>query len=115
MLRAPPSPGEVATRMQPSGQAWAQVEQPVQRSSNQTRLVRARAGMGRTSSGYCTVKGGRAMCLSVTNIPFRMPAPYMDAPSAAGGLVPSAQHSHGGGYGEAFHKVRLILAGEGVE
>ena len=41
--------------MQPSGQAWAQVEQPVQRSSNQRRFVRALTGTGRCSSGNCVV------------------------------------------------------------
>ena len=51
--------GDVWTRMQPSGQAWAQVEQPVQRSSNQRRFVRASTGIGRISSGYWVVKGRR--------------------------------------------------------
>ena len=39
------------------GQACAQVEQPVQRSSNHTRLVRARTGTRRCSSGNWMVTG----------------------------------------------------------
>ena len=55
--------------MQPSGQAWAQVLQPVQRSSNHRRLVRARAGKGRTSSGNWTVNGGLKKWRNVTQEP----------------------------------------------
>ena len=71
----PSARGSVATRMQPSGQAWAQVLQPVQRSSNQSRFVRARAGMGRTSSGNWTVTGGLNMALNVSAMPLRTPVP----------------------------------------
>src|SRR3990172_4457344 len=69
--------------MQPSGQAWAQVLQPVQRSSNQRRLVRARAGKGRTSSGNCTVTGGLKKCLRVTRKPLIRPMPYKRESSEA--------------------------------
>src|SRR3972149_7095759 len=70
--------------MQPSGQAWAQVEQPVQRSSNQRRLVRALTGTGRISSGYWVVKGVRKRVRRVTIIPLAIPVPNKRAPSRRG-------------------------------
>src|SRR3989337_2552078 len=70
--------------MQPSGQAWAQVEQPVQRSSNQRRLVRALTGMGRISSGYLMVNGVRKRVRRVTIIPLAIPVPNKRAPSRRG-------------------------------
>src|SRR3990170_6256413 len=70
--------------MQPSGQAWAQVEQPVQRSSNQRRLVRALTGMGRISSGYWVVNGVRNSVRRVTIIPLAIPVPNKRAPSRRG-------------------------------
>src|SRR4030042_3500976 len=76
IFRLPSSRGVVATRIQPSGQDWAQVLQPVQRSSNQRRFVRARGGMLRVSSGYCTVDGGRNRLRMVINMPLAMPIPY---------------------------------------
>src|SRR3990172_6661691 len=83
-LRLPSSRGEVWTRMQPSGQAWAQVEQPVQRSSNQRRLVRALTGTGRISSGYWVVNGVRNRVRRVTIIPLAIPIPNKRAPSRRG-------------------------------
>src|SRR3990172_10622780 len=88
-LRLPSSRGEVWTRMQPSGQAWAQVEQPVQRSSNQRRLVRALTGTGRISSGYLTVKGVRKRVRRVTIIPLAIPVPNKRAPYRRGRAVPA--------------------------
>ena len=61
--------------MQPSGQAWAQVLHPVQRSTNQTRFVRARGGMGRSVSGNSKVVGSRTRCLTVVSRPLAMPIP----------------------------------------
>src|SRR5438105_555744 len=55
--------------MQPSGHAWAQVLQPVQRSSNQSRLVRARGEMGRVTSGNWMVAGGLTIRWIVTAMP----------------------------------------------
>src|SRR3989304_3160651 len=68
--------------MQPSGQAWAQVEQPVQRSSNQRRFVRALTGMGRISSGYWVVNGVRKRVRRVTIIPLAIPVPNKPPPFA---------------------------------
>ena len=66
--------------MQPSGQAWAQVLQPVQRSSNQSRFVRARGDIGRVTSGNSMVATGMTMRLMVTIMPLRRPIPYKGAP-----------------------------------
>src|SRR5438046_1404401 len=63
--------------MQPSGQRWAQVLQPVQRSSNQRRLVRARGEIGRVTSGNSMVAGGLIIRWMVTAMPLRMPMPYI--------------------------------------
>ena len=66
MLRRPSASWLVATRMQPSGQACAQVLQPVQRSSNQSRFVRAYTGTGRETSGYSSVSTGLKSWRSVS-------------------------------------------------
>src|SRR3990172_12568535 len=105
MLRLRSSRGDVWTRMQPSGQAWAQVEQPVQRSSNQSRLVRALTGTGRISSGYWTVNGRRKRVRSVTIIPLAIPVPNKRAPSGGGRApaLPDACYSQG-----KFYTYRLL-------
>ena len=66
--------------MQPSGQAWAQVLQPVQRSSNQSRFVRARGEIGRVTSGNWMVAGGLTIRWMVTAMPLRTPMPYISSP-----------------------------------
>ena len=60
--------------------ARAQVLQPVQRSSNQSKLVRARVDIGRVTSGYAIVATGITMRFRVTAMPLRMPMPYMRGP-----------------------------------
>src|SRR5579871_5906421 len=104
--------------MQPSGQAWAQVEQPVQRSSNQSRLVRARGDNQRVSSGNWTVTGWRKACFSVWPMPLAMPMPYtrhLISPAArnTGDTMSQAQHSEARRSGEVSHK-RAGSAGPGV-
>src|SRR3990172_8362022 len=105
MLRLRSSRGDVWTRMQPSGQAWAQVEQPVQRSSNQSRLVRALTGTGRICSGYWMVNGRRKRVRSVTIIPLAIPVPNKRAPSGGGRApaLPDARYPQG-----KFYTYRLL-------